>query len=412
MSESSSIYLGNAALMRRAMSGDDLVDLSQGLLARATARPEDAHALMDLSMVLQLKGQRELALQVQAQALQEQTLYTLPATSLRPGQTPLQLLALMTPGDLMTNTPLDCLLENSDVALDMLYLGEGLPLPDALPDHDVLFFAIGASERHAGLLADMAQILEDWPRPVINLPQHTVWTARELIWQRLQDVAGLLVPMTLRVPRPVLQAHARARQPVSTWLEAGRFPILVRPVDTHAGQGLVRVDDFDALQAYLEHHEAEAFHVSNFIDYRSADGQYRKYRIALIGGRPYACHLAISSHWMIHYLNAGMDWPEAVEKRREEEAFMVNFDQDFGARYAEAFRAMHERMQLDYLVVDCTEFSDLTRPDAPPVLLVFEADTGAVVHALDPVDVFPYKPVQMQNTFQAFRQLLEDARRR
>ena len=54
---------------------------------------------------------------------------------------------------------------------------------------------------------------------------------------------------------------------------------------------------------------------------------FRKYRIALIEGRPFACHMGVSEHWMIHYLNAGMR--ESAPKRAEEACFMAEFDQDF-----------------------------------------------------------------------------------
>jgi hypothetical protein len=50
--------------------------------------------------------------------------------------------------------------------------------------------------------------------------------------------------------------------------------------------------------------------------------------------------------------------------------------------------------------VDCAE----TRDGA---LLVFEADNTAVVHNMDPPDLFPYKPPQMQKIFAAFVAMLE-----
>jgi hypothetical protein len=40
-------------------------------------------------------------------------------------------------------------------------------------------------------------------------------------------------------------------------------------------------------------------------------------------------------------------------------------------------------------------------------LLVFEADSRGLVHAADPVDVFPYKPAVMQKAFTAFRRMVE-----
>ena len=97
----------------------------------------------------------------------------------------------------------------------------------------------------------------------------------------------------------------------------------------------------------------EEFYISRFIDYRAPDGLFRKYRIVLIDGRPFLCHIAISQHWMIHYLNAGM--AESAEKRAEEARCMASFDKDFARRHAAALRAIHERAGLDYLGIDCGE---------------------------------------------------------
>ncbi|HMK67167.1 MAG TPA: hypothetical protein VK433_01370, partial [Stellaceae bacterium] len=127
------------------------------------------------------------------------------------------------------------------------------------------------------------------------------------------------------------------------------------------------------------------------------DGLFRKYRIVLIEGRPYASHGAISSHWMIHYLNAGMR--ESAEKRAEEARWMAEFDHDFALRHGDALRALAERVGLDYFAIDCGE-----TPDGR--LLIFEVDVAMIVHAMDPPDLFPYKQPAMQKLFAAFRAML------
>lgn len=142
------------------------------------------------------------------------------------------------------------------------------------------------------------------------------------------------------------------------------------------------------------------FFLSRFVDYASADGQFRKFRVVLVDGVAYAVHLGVSSHWMVHYLNAGMT--ESAAKRAEEERFMAEFDTDtgFARRHAAALRGIGERIGLDYLVIDCAEM-----PDGD--LLVFEIDPGAAVHSMDPPDLFPYKRPAMEKVRTAFRALLE-----
>jgi glutamate/tyrosine decarboxylase-like PLP-dependent enzyme/glutathione synthase/RimK-type ligase-like ATP-grasp enzyme len=390
--------LGLAALMRRAFAREDLAALGSDLIARAQSDPEDAEALMDLSTVLHINGSPRLGLSVQAQALGIQTLYHLPAPM---GQAGIRLLALMAPGDLSANMPLEALLEGSDVDLQMLYLLPDQPMPDTVPDHDVAIVAMSESEANSGLIEGLAALAPVWPRPLINLPERIARLSRDGAAQLLRGTPGLTMPVTVRVARETLAGIAAGAILLREVLEEGGFPLVVRPVDSHAGHDLAKVNDAQALAAYLETTSAEHFYLAPFVDYRSPDGQYRKYRIVIIAGKPYAGHMAISSHWMIHYLNAGME--ESDAKRAEEARFMADFGTDFAARHGATLAAMHERLGLEYVGLDCAE-------TAEGQLLIFEVDHAMIVHAMDAPAIYPYKQPQMARVFSAFRKLLEDSR--
>ena len=151
------------------------------------------------------------------------------------------------------------------------------------------------------------------------------------------------------------------------------------------------------MRDYLAQQPDEDFFVSRFVDYASADGLYRKYRIVIVDGRPFACHMAISDQWNIWYLNAGM--AADASKRGEEEAFMRTFDEGFAARHAGALAAIIARIGLDYFTLDCAENKN-------GGLLLFEADNTAVVHDMDSPEIYPYKPPQMRKIFAAFAAML------
>jgi len=394
--------IGLAKLMRMVFAGVDLAPLGGQLVVRAGKNDGnvDANAFMDLFTVLLLRGDRDLALDMQAQALELQQLYSPPCAVADAG---IRVLALAGPGDLMANTPIELLLENTDVALQMLYVSPRHPFPDTLPEHDVLFVAIGESEENLPLLRELDSAMKCWLRPVLNMPGRIALLSRDSACGLLGTVAGVVMPDTERITRQALEQIARAELDITTLLADGDFPIIVRPVDSHAGKGLEKIEHPAALADYLQTMTQDEFYISRFIDYRGPDGQFRKYRIVLIDGRPFVCHMGISSHWMIHYLNAGMT--ESAEKRAEEERFMANFDSEFAVRHQTAFRAIHERMGLDYLGIDCGETADGN-------LLIFEVDSNMVVHALDPVEVFPYKQPQMSKVFTAFREMLANAAQR
>lgn len=188
--------------------------------------------------------------------------------------------------------------------------------------------------------------------------------------------------------------------PLDAVLPGDAFPLIVRPLGSHAGHDLEKMTQASDLLAYLQTVDAERFYISRFVDYRSEDGQFRKYRIVLIDGLPYICHFAVSSHWMIHYLNAGMD--ESAAKRAEEAQCMLNFEHAFARRHAAALRAIDARMGMPYLGIDCAETRD-------GELLVFEADNAMIVHAMDAEEMYPYKRPAMHKVFTAFRAMLARA---
>jgi glutathione synthase/RimK-type ligase-like ATP-grasp enzyme len=390
--------IGAAALMRCAFRNENLRPIGEMLLARAQSNPDDANAWLDASFVVQLLGQREIGLEVQRQALAISTLYRLPA----PAQaTTLNLLVLMGPGDFMANTPIEFLLETSDIAATVQYVTPDLPFPEQVPEHDVLFVAIAQSDANAPLLVDVMQMLGAWPRPVVNHAAAIAHLSRDGAYARLAGSPGVLMPRTARVERD------QALRIVQDWAlvdallpDAGGGPLIVRPLDSHAGTNLERVAGAAALGTYLAAQPAEHFYLAPFIDYSGIDGQFRKYRVVLIEGVPYVCHMAVSSHWMVHYLNAGMDDSQA--KRDEEAHAMAEFEQGFALRHAGALAEINQRIGLPYLGIDCAETRDGR-------LLIFEVDNAMVVHAMDDPARYPYKRPIMDKAFAAFSALLHRA---
>jgi hypothetical protein len=389
-------FIGKAELIARAFRKQDLVPLQRELARRIEQTPDDANAMLDLSMVLLLNGHREQSLALQGYALQTQQIYSMPA---RRQPATLRLLAFVGPGDFMANTPLEFLIADSSIDLHLLYLGAGIPVPKTLPPHDLAMVAVGENRDNRGLLQGLLEPLGSWPTPLLNSPEHVLKTSRDGLHAALRSAPGIVSPALVRTDRPVLGELARGASRLEDVLPGAGFPILVRPVDSNAGQDLAKIDAPSDLTAYLETTPGDDFFVSQFIDYHSPDGLYRKYRVVLMQGKAYLAHLGLSPRWMVHYLNADMN--ENAQNRAEEDAAMRDFEHAFGARHAAAFRTFHERVGLDYVVMDCSEL-----PNGE--LLVFEADTCGIVHDMDPEDLYPYKKVQMRKVFTAFQTMLAD----
>lgn len=380
--------LGLPELFRRAFALGDFLAYADVLVAALKADPNDTGAAMDLATVLTLLNEQEQSDNIQHEALLLNRHYRLQSN---PPNPTLRLLAIVTTGDLTDNTPLDFLLQGSGFALETLYVLPGEGMPEVIPEHDVAIVAVAYSSRNAATLDDIADAFARWPKPVINLPRRILTTSRHGIAQALTGIDGLLAPMaTIHRAAQLAEPSTRARLPL---------PFIIRPQDSQGGNDLRRIDRHDQLDAYLAATSAEQFYVTPFCDYRSGDGLYRKFRVVLINGRPFLAHMALRDHWMIHYVNANM--AQDAGKRAAEAHAMAEFDDDFAQRHAHAFAEIHARLGLDHLTIDCGEM-----PDGR--LLIFEADTGMLVHDMDSPELYPYKRPQMRRLFDAYQDMLLD----
>ncbi|OYV39445.1 MAG: hypothetical protein B7Z80_07255 [Rhodospirillales bacterium 20-64-7] len=346
----------------------------------------------DTAIALQLAFRRADGLEVLDEVLAESHLFRLGHAA----GNALRLLALVCPGDLMTNLPLDFLTRHLNVRLDLLYVLPNQPLPSTIPDHDAAFFAAG--EADPLMLARLGALYAAWPRPALNDPRWLPALERDALARSLRDIPGVCSPAAVATTRNALGRHVDSGVAICGFgLPSTTYPCLIRPYGSHAGVGLERLNTPAEMQSYLQSSFAHDFFLTAFHDYRGPDGLYRKSRVAFIDRQPMLCHMAVSSHWMVHYLNAGME--ESTAKRAEEAEAMASFDTGFARRHAAAFEALHQYLPFDFYSIDCAETQDGR-------LLVFEADTAAIIHAMDPPDLFPYKQPQMWRVFMAFDALL------
>jgi hypothetical protein len=385
---------GLAAYARAVFAGQDLQPAWNALMARATATRADAGAMLDLSTILQLVGQREQGLALQADALARHRRYRRVVGT---GQGP-RLLALVAAGDLMASTPVDFLLSGWNGVLDLMFVAPGEQATIAIPEHDVALIAVGESDANASLLDSLGAAVAAWPKPMLNGAAGAIRNlCRDRAPSYLAGLPGLDAPPALRITRAQLATLGLSGVPLGDVLPGRTFPVLLRPVDSHAGAGLEKLETSAEIAGYLGRQPGELFYLTPFVDYAGPDGRFRKLRVALVDGRPFLAHLAVSEHWMVHYLNAGM--AESADKRAEEAAMMASFDDGFARRHARAFAAIHQAFGLDYMALDCAEGRD-------GGLLVFEADTAMIVHDMDPPDLYPYKAPAMRKLMAAFQAMI------
>jgi hypothetical protein len=386
--------IGFARLTTMAFNGADLRPLRDELISKVVGGTADAGEGLDLSLIAQLLGDKPTGLAIQSEVLAFHQLFRSPCAAEKPK---LRVLALAASIDMGGNTPIEFLLEDSAIELLTLYVVAGVPLPVPLPDHDIAIVIASDSEECRDALRTIDQTTACWPRPLLNPPRRVANLDRDKLHNLLRGIKGLDIPATESVTRAQLSDASRSDLPLADDAAEFRFPFIIRPRGSHAGVGLAKIDGPDAINRYLAERAEQEFFVSRFVDYANDDGLFRKYRVVVIDGRPYACHMAIADRWDIWYLNANMAF--SASKRLEEESFMRDFDAGFAVRHQGALAAMADRVGLDYFTIDCAE-------NKRGELLIFEADNTAVVHNMDSPELFPYKPPQMRKIFEAFAAML------
>jgi hypothetical protein len=355
--------------------------------------PRSTQAHMALYHLLQLEQQRDQALAHQAAALEICRLYSNPCTGAAPQAS---ILVLKAPGDLQTNIPLDLLFDRQRFSLHDLYLVEGRPEPadGDLPPYDLVFNAISESQRALPALAAAERFIARQTRPALNPPALVRRLSRDQAPALFAGIDDCYFPPTLRLSRTDLTAMPAAEMLAHHGLA---LPIVMRPLESHAGSDFERLDAASAVEDYLARVDATDFYVAPFVDYRSPDGLYRKYRIIFVEGVAFPCHLAISRRWMIHYLNADME--EFAWMRAEEERFMADLSSVFSGRLGEALTAIAARSGLDYVGMDCSI-------DVEGRVLVFEIDAAMIVHLWDSAETYPYKHRYIPRIFAAVEDMV------
>lgn len=313
--------------------------------------------------VCQVLQDRDAALAHLQAAIDEDPLFTRPGANLAAAQR--SVLVLAVPGDFQANLPLDRLFDDN-TALHTLWLSDpaailrdpAAAIPAQLPPTDCVFIAIAEDSRHGEALLAADALARAIGRPVINRGDRIAKLSRAGTAALLRGLPDAVVPSHHLVE------HGE-RLPVA-------YPVIIRPLGSHAGQQLERIsDDIGLDRYYAAHEDVRRFTVAPFVDYRSEDGWWRKYRVIFVDGAPYPLHLAIHDDWAVWYYNAGM--LGCTAKQSEERRFLGSLQAAFPSRAVSALQEVGRRVGLDYFGLDCS-----VMPDGR--LLVFEIETGMIVH--------------------------------
>ena len=139
----------------------------------------------------------------------------------------------------------------SGIELLTLYVTAATGLPVPLPEHDVAIVIASDSEECRDALDIIDAAVARWPRPMLNPPRLVGNLDRDKLHQLLSGIVGLDIPATIRATRAQLSGVAQSDPAFAEIAAELEFPVIVRPRGSHAGVGLVKLDDPAAMSGYL-----------------------------------------------------------------------------------------------------------------------------------------------------------------
>jgi tetratricopeptide (TPR) repeat protein len=290
------------------------------------------------------------------------------------------------------NTPYDDLISQAGFESNLLMLLPGMryDLKELRGKSDVVVNLVSDVDRSREALEHCAALTSALAKPLINPPARVLMTDRDSISRLLEPAEFCCVPSTRKYSRDDLYDRIQNRSSDIV------FPVIIRVAGTHGGDDMQRVDGWPALTGFVSSVVGSQFYVTDYVDYWSADGFFRKYRFMFVGDRILPYHLAIGSDWKVHH--ASTDMVNHPWMQHEEQKFLDEPELTFGQNAYRALAAIRDRIGLDYFGVDCALCQDGR-------VVVFEANASMLVHSRN--GLFPYKNAAVLRIITAFHAMLE-----
>ncbi|MDA8092738.1 MAG: tetratricopeptide repeat protein [Betaproteobacteria bacterium] len=272
---------------------------------------------------------------------------------------------------------------------------EYLDLAHPLPAHDLVFNAIGDVDLCAEGLETAGELLKRTDAPVINRPQAVARTGRLANSVHLGRLPGVVAPRMRALARAQIADMAEA-------IASLGWPCLLRAPGFHGGRHFVRVAHPDDVGAALGALPGDEWLAAEFLDPKTPDGLFRKYRVMAIDGALYPLHLAISRHWKVHYFSS--DMAQDPRHRQEEAAFLGDFEAHLGADAVRTLRAIARALELDYCGIDfCVDHEGR--------VMLFEANATMTIVPPTHETQWDYKRKAVQDALHAARTMFRERAR-
>jgi hypothetical protein len=258
-----------------------------------------------------------------------------------------------------------------------------------LPKIDAIYCSICNRDNQENSLSSFEQKFANSNIPIINHPFSIKKSTRDGIYEAFKTSTDFIVPKTVRVvPVSVKNVFELADK------HGFSFPFIFRSIGENNAKNMIRIDSVEDAQKLEQFaFDGREFYLIQYLEYKSEDGLYRKYRALMIDGELILRHLIFSDEWK----NANFDGHQKVVARipdivKEEEAFLRT---EPNAKVIKMAKALYDYTNLDFFGFDFTF-------DKEGNLILFEANSCMMAYySLD------YGSKQLQEDAFKIKQKLE-----
>ena len=192
---------------------------------------------------------------------------------------------------------------------------------------------------HVRTLEALAETVEGSNTPVLNHPRIVLRTGRVDTASALTGQDGVRIPLTTEYDREAGELGDHLERLGHT------LPVIVRPIGAHGGKALFKIEGRQGIPASLA--PLRRFVVTDFVDYASPDGLFRKYRVVYVNGRLIRRHFITSDEWKI-VIESRRYMGEHLRHIAEEKAFIGGQ----GGGFEDTLMGLFRALSLDFGAVD------------------------------------------------------------
>jgi len=237
------------------------------------------------------------------------------------------------------------LIDKQIVPYTTVTLGGSKPVDINLGQPKLILNTVCEPDSNLEALKQANELIKPLNVPVLNHPDILLKTTRDNIYKLFNGTEGIRVPKTLRIAPKYLGD-------VEKLIQDGvlAVPLIFRQAGLHNGLLTFLLETPDQLPELEQFaFDGRDYYVTEFADYRSQDGLYRKARFFIIDGKTYARHLLVSRHWNIHSGSRKELMENDLDLQEEEKKFLSGPNSEI-LRHCQS---IYEKLKLDFFGIDC-----------------------------------------------------------